>query len=397
MRTLFPIVGQKKTLNLLHRMSVNERYANAYLFYGPEGTGKEAFAMEFAALMNCQSPGDQPCGECHGCKQMRQLQHPNLHLLFALPGGQGNKSDDPLKGLSESVLDEVQQSIINKSRNPYEKIRISGAKFIKISSVRDMQKNVHLGLPEKGRKVVLIFGAEQMNNSSYNSILKIVEEPPDHTSFIFCTSNLQGIPETIRSRCQLMPFRHLTTDDIIEGLDQYGLSDNPQATAAVARMANGDFGFALELSRGQLNHWEEAVIEFMRAVMRGQVELLQEQVDRLEARYAQSPDALKRFLILVQLWFHDARLYAETGETDRLVYPQMLDKIESFIGHYSHIDYVSAQILLENSFDFIERNVYIRLALYSLQVQLRRAIQGELESKYYGYRHRFQTNSLRGV
>ncbi|MBS1271092.1 MAG: DNA polymerase III subunit tau [Candidatus Marinimicrobia bacterium] len=393
MKTLFPIVGQRAILEMLHQIAENDRYANAYLFHGPRGTGKEAVAIEFAAIMNCQSEDERPCGTCKGCKQMRHLQHPNLTQIFALPGGSGDR--DPLKGLSESVIEDIQEAVLNKSENPYQKIRIQRAQNIKISSIRQMQKNIHMGLAESGRKIVLIFEAERMSTEAFNSILKIVEEPPPHTSFIFCTGAIHLIPETIQSRCQMAPFRLLTTEEIINGLDDYASLESGEKVKRIARMANGDFGFALALADRNLEELEAQIVKFLQAIMGGKPLAIKEQVDYLRSLTSESGLTLYRFLQLIQLWMRDAHLWSETENLNQLVFQQMIDKIKKFVEHYEYMDYDSAQILLENAVDFIERNVYIRLALYSLQVQLHQAIHGKLQEKIYGHRHRYNPNSIR--
>ena len=373
MQTLFPVIGQEQILEMFHHVAERGRYANAYLFHGPDGTGKEAAAMEMAAIMNCQSEGSEPCGECQGCKQLRHLQHPNLHLLYALPGGSGDK-DDPLKGLGESLIEEIQEQIHEKSRNPYRKLRIPKAQNIKISSVRAMQKDIHFGLAEKGRKVILIFEAERMNKSAFNSILKVVEEPPEGTSFIFCTSALHQIPKTIQSRCQLVPFRLLDQADIAAGLEEYTDLDG-QNRESVSRMAFGDFGFALSLAAEGVDSREEEVVRFLQAVMGGRAIPIGEQVSELESMHQASPVQLKRMLTLVQLWFRDAHIWSETEDQHRLTFVGMVDKIQRFVKYFPDADYGWVRRLLENAVDFIERNVYIRLALYSLLIQLHQAIQ----------------------
>lgn len=383
MDTLFPIIGQQKILQMFHRIADQKRFANAYLFHGPDGTGKEAMAMEVAALMNCQSDTQKPCGKCIGCKQMHHLQHPNLQLLFALPGGSTSNKDDPLKGLGESVIEEVQQAIANKSRHPYQKLRISKAQNIKISSVRAMQKAIHFGLAEKGRKVVLIFEAERMNKAAFNSILKVVEEPPSDTSFIFCTSALHHIPETIQSRCQLVPFRLLSQSDIVAGLEHQAELEN-HTIGQISRMAFGDYGFALELAETGVEEHQDEVVRFLQAVMGGRALPIREQVGKLEEMYNASPLQLKRILSLIQLWFRDAHLWDETEDQEQLTFTGMLDKIQRFVEYFPDADYPVLQRLLENAVDFIERNVYIRLALYSLLVQLHQAIQGKMIGQLHG-------------
>lgn len=129
--------------------------------------------------------------------------------------------------------------------------------------------------------------------------------------------------------------------------------------------------------------------------MSGKPLAFKEQTDFLQQIGADSKLGLNRFLLLIQLWMRDARLWSETENLDQLVFQQMLDKIKRFVDFYSRADYTTIQVLLENAVDFIDRNVYIRLALYSLQLQLYQAIHGKLQEKQYGNRHRYNTNSFR--
>ena len=162
----------------------------------------------------------------------------------------------------------------------------------------------------------------------------------------------------------------------------------------VSRLSNGDFGFALSLSRKNLQDLEGQVLDFIRAVMQGRAITINEQVKALETL---SDLERTRFLLLVQLWFRDANRWAETESDDRIIFRQMLDKIQGFVEYYPDMNYQSAQILLESSVDYVERNVYPRLALFSLIVQLHKATQGTLEEINYANRHRYQSNYLRGV
>jgi hypothetical protein len=159
-------------------------------------------------------------------------------------------------------------------------------------------------------------------------------------------------------------------------------------------MSNGDFGFALSLSRKNLQDLDTQVLDFIRAVMQGRAIAINEQVQALEKL---SDLERKRFLLLVQLWFRDANRWAETERDDQIIFRQMLDKIQGFVEYYPEMNYQSAQILLESSVDYVERNVYPRLALFSLIVQLHKATRGTLEEISYANRHRYQSNYLRGV
>src|SRR5690349_10336405 len=95
------IIGQARIKQVLRSAVSSNRLAHAYLFSGPEGTGKSAMAIELAKVMNCEKGGPDSCGRCPSCLKMQTLQHPNLHLVFPLPVGKNEKyGDDPYAKLS---------------------------------------------------------------------------------------------------------------------------------------------------------------------------------------------------------------------------------------------------------------------------------------------------------
>ena len=85
------IVGQERVKSLLRHTLQSGQIAHAYLFYGPEGIGKDTLAVEFAKTLNCTKGGIEACGVCPNCQRMDSFQHPNINLVFALPIGKNEK------------------------------------------------------------------------------------------------------------------------------------------------------------------------------------------------------------------------------------------------------------------------------------------------------------------
>ena len=122
---------QQSIWSKLSQLKSNNRIANAYLFSGSKGSGKEAIALKFAAYVNCIVI-DGPCGQCASCHRFRILQHENLKLIVPMP--REVKSSDNA-GVA-SLLDAIKIKI----KNPFYKITLPKANTISISHIRKLQR-----------------------------------------------------------------------------------------------------------------------------------------------------------------------------------------------------------------------------------------------------------------
>ena len=147
---------------------------HALLFSGRENTGKTAFARHLAATLLCeQATADrQPCGQCPSCHLFAQNSHPDFYELTPeIPEG-------------ETVGRKLLQ--------------------IKIDAVRGIVDGIHLTSVRGGLRVVLVHPAEGMNLQAANSLLKVLEEPPEHVVFLLVTHARDKLLPTIKSRCRQM-------------------------------------------------------------------------------------------------------------------------------------------------------------------------------------------------
>ncbi|MBI5464338.1 MAG: hypothetical protein HY966_05225, partial [Ignavibacteriales bacterium] len=133
------IIGQARVKELLQRTIANRQVAHAYLFVGQAGIGKDALAIEFAKALLCSASAAPPCDQCSNCKRMDSLQHPNLRFVCALPVGKNEQpGDDPIAVLTAEQVEEIQEHMRQKATDPYHRIEIDRAAFIKINSVREL-------------------------------------------------------------------------------------------------------------------------------------------------------------------------------------------------------------------------------------------------------------------
>jgi DNA polymerase III subunit delta' len=159
--------------------------AHAYLFHGPAGVGKRIAALAFA-------------GELLGDRErVERRAHPDLYVLEPL-GDQ-----------------------------------------IRIDEIRKLRRDLHMRPFETERRVYLVFGAHLLNAEAADALLKDLEEPPPYAVVVLVADALGPLPETIRSRCQLIPFRRLSERAIRVEIDRRAPGLAPDRATAIARVAAG--------------------------------------------------------------------------------------------------------------------------------------------------------------
>jgi len=203
------IVEQHEAKRLLSA-ALAEGPGHAYLFHGPPGVGKWNAALAFAGALL----GDP--------ERTRRLAHPDLYALAPL-GDQ-----------------------------------------IRIDAVRELRRDVHMRPFEAERRVYVIRSAHALNPDAADALLKDLEEPPDYAVIVLVADELESLPETVRSRCQLVPFGRLSERAVREWLEHHSVGLEPEQLTALARVAGGRLDRA-----GRLMHESErraVLLEVARSV-----------------------------------------------------------------------------------------------------------------------------------
>lgn len=198
---MFKIYGHKNILALFNKIVSSQKIANAYLFIGESGFGKEFMAKYFAMMINCKS-GSKPCLSCPSCIQMISGNHPDI--FFIEPDGISIKV--------ETLRNVVINNAYVKPYNSY-------------------------------KKIFIIKEAEKMTEQAQNSILKTLEEPPEYGLFILTSSKMEGLLPTIVSRCEIIRFTRESDEVIEEYLINEKKIDRSMAKK-IASIANGNYGKA---------------------------------------------------------------------------------------------------------------------------------------------------------
>lgn len=361
------VIGQDRVKQILINAILNEKVAHAYLFYGPEGVGKDAMAIEFAKALNCERQKGEACDECKTCKGISEFSHPNVKLVFKLPLGKNETKDDsPLEKLDESEIKIIQEQVKLKSQNPYHKITIPRANSIKINSIREVKMEISHSTFIPGWRVVIVSEADAMTEQAANAFLKTLEEPTPKTVIILTTANKDRLLPTITSRCQLVRFSYLSDDEIAKALvERYGLSE--ARARLIARLANGSFGKAIELLDVTVEDKRIRPIDFLATIASGKIVKLLIEIEKIVTDYERSE--IENFLQVILTWFRDA-LMVKVGMVDKIININMLERLKKFVANYGEFEYQKAISLVERAIEQVEKNVQLNLILINLSLEL---------------------------
>lgn len=284
------IVWQEHVKKLFSNALSKGMVSHSYLFSGPRGTGKTSTARILAKSLNCKNPinGYEPCNECESCKSID----------------------------SEKSLDVIEMDAASNRG---------------IDEIRAIRDRVAYLPVESKYKVYIIDEVHMLTKEAFNALLKTLEEPPEHTIFILATTEIQKVPETVISRCQVVEFRRIpeeaTKNRLVKICNNENIDFEMEALEHIAKRSAGGLrdaiGLLEEVSRfssgkvtlndtlfvlGEVS--AEMVEEYVSSIVNGNSEVLLKLMDAIEEQGVEPLNFAKQTLEFV---------------TDKLLEPSMVE------------------------------------------------------------------------
>lgn len=278
------IIGHEKIKEHLQNAIRMDKVSHAYIFNGPDKSGKMMLAERFAMALQCEEKKPTPCGECHSCKQA--LHHNQPDIIYV-------RHEKPNVISVDDIRTQLNHDIVVKPyAGPY--------------------------------KIYIIDEAEKLNPQAQNALLKTIEEPPAYAVIMLLTTNADLFLPTILSRCIRLDLKTVPDEKIKKFLMEEQQIPDYQADVCVA-FAQGNVGKAVQLaSSDSFNELKDMTLQLVRRV---------KEIDTYEMAQAVKQIAEYKLEIgdyfdLLMIWYRDVLLYKATQEVDRLIFKDQIYEIK---------------------------------------------------------------------
>ena len=210
-KTFKDLIGQDAMVRILSNSFELNRVAHAFLFNGVRGVGKTTAARIVSRGLNCiknEKPTIDPCGECESCIAAKNDRHVDI-------------------------------------------VEIDAASHTGVDDMRELTEGVRYK-PSVGRyRIYIIDEVHMLSTAAFNALLKTLEEPPEHTKFIFCTTEIRKIPVTVLSRCQKFDLRRVSNVELVKHLKNIAENEkvliDAESLNLIVRSSDGSVRDALSL------------------------------------------------------------------------------------------------------------------------------------------------------
>lgn len=278
------IIGHQRPLEILRLALDNGRLHHAYLFVGPEGSGKRTVALALAKAIHCREMKNDFCDRCPDCARIQAGNHPDVRLV---------------------------QTLEDK-------------KEISIKQVRELEKELNFRSFSGKRKIAIIDPATLLNASSQNALLKTLEEPPQNSLIVLIAPNAGALLPTLRSRCLRVSFGPLARDEVARYLmSKEGMNQDDASLRAALSM--GSLGAAIKFDKDELlekrRSWAALLLSLSAGDYRGAIAAAE--------AIASDKEECLGFLEWAETWYRDLLIHAATENSDEMVNVDMLTEIES--------------------------------------------------------------------
>jgi DNA polymerase-3 subunit delta' len=311
---------------------------------GLPNVGKMTLAIDIAKAVNCLEEIERPCGVCQQCQRIGHGDHVDVQVV-------GVEMDHEAERLRAGIT---------------------------LPQIQEIEKIAFLKPYEGSHRVFIIDGAERLNLFAANALLKTLEEPPDGVLILLLTSDEENMPITLRSRCQRLELRPLTSDVVIKELvNKYSVADD--RARLIARLSGGRLGWALSATMNSKIIEERADrIQQIYEVVSSGLEEKFEYSRVLSLQYRRDREAVRNVLITWLEWWRDMLVVRQGCQNLAVNIDYLGEKFEGRLGEMARRFQVSQIVHFINqvvdTLDRLEANANPQIALDMLMLELPRDI-----------------------
>lgn len=366
------LVGQQFARKQLERTINSERISHAYLFSGPAGTGKMAFALAFAELINGVD-NITDLGQQAFSKKSSWFTHPDIHVYLPVP--------------TKYSVDELRERLQLLQKDPYEVVDFSlrpslsddestsnKQAFYPIRYFREEIRPTAYLKPNEGKKtVVIIKGIENMRKEAANAFLKLLEEPSENLMFLLTTDHSEALLPTIISRCQHIQLSALKIDEVEQALiNQDGIPE--EDAAYLARASGGNYARTRFYDVKTLKQKRKDIIEYLRSsYMQDAVHISEKAQDWQSNNNIEGQITI---LNVMEVFLRDLIVYRSTQQKSLVTNADQIDVISNFCEKLSDARLQEMVEQVNNCKSMIYRNVQPKLVYTSLALRFSSLMRG---------------------
>jgi DNA polymerase-3 subunit delta' len=323
------IVGQDRAVKILKRELLHQRIPQAYLFCGPESSGKLRSALTLAMVFLCDQASGDACGTCASCRKIVLGQHADVRLY-----GPTART----KGALEKIY---------------------------IDQIRGLQQEISLRPMEGKRKIFIIDDADCMVDQAANALLKTLEEPPGDSLLILVAAQPDHLPFTILSRCRRLRFQPLSDESVARILVQ-DKGVEPDQARLLARCAQGNVGKAMAVDYDDLAAQRQRFLQKVGELKGMDIPDLFTFSEKFTRNTADALD----FMAFMLGWVRDMIAVKVMGPRGALTHGELSQELSDISDRHSLDDLLVKFDLVKESLGMLHRNANARLALESALIQM---------------------------
>lgn len=321
------IIGHEEIIRHLKNAISTGKVSHSYIFTGEQGSGKKLLAGTFAATLQCEKGGTEPCQKCDSCKKAAGKNHPDI--IFVTHEKPGIISIDEIR---EQVIHDV---AIKPYCSPH--------------------------------KIYVIPDADMMNSQAQNALLKTIEEPPEYAVIMLLTNNIDGLLPTIRSRCVRLDLK-VVDDGLVKKYLMEKLHVPDYQAEIDTSFAQGSIGKAQRAATSE--EFAEMTGNALKILKYANTMEVYELADAIKSLSGEKQN-INDYLDLFQFWFRDVLMFKATKEIDNLVFKQEINYIREQANQRSYENIEKILDALQKTKVRLRANVNFELALELLFLTIR--------------------------